>query len=259
MTQMSQTRQVTMSNTRTNSSNPTKLNTVVIDVGRDKAIIARYITIQALHDSYKVTFEEAGFIVKAFSFGTIKGLKNLDVDMVLYTRLHKEYKWKALANVTDFLNRPGVGWAQYVGFINRMADRSRQLQLAMDELRKEVMEHNTREGDLAGSWGKAYSWVKAGADTGIAWMGVWAPGAGSLVSGGYSVITESINIISDPRKADALAFKGTGTGLVFAVANNKSKRILTDRGQKVLLGGPNAIISTLFAGFELKENLKTFD
>ncbi|MEZ4808093.1 MAG: hypothetical protein R2815_11580 [Flavobacteriales bacterium] len=249
-----------MANTRTDPRNQgLKLNAVVVDLDRDKAAINRYITIQALHDSYKVTFEKAGFIVKAFSFGTISGLKNLDIDMTLYGRLKKEYQWKVQSRVTDHLNRPGVGWAEYVGFINRLGERTRQLQHAMEELRKEVMQHNAREGDLAAKWGRAYSVVKAGADTGVAWISVFTPGAGSAIATGYTAATEAINVISDPRKADVLAFKGTGTGIVFAVAQERSKRILTEHGQRVLLGGPGAVIATLFAGMDLKDNLKAFD
>ena len=238
---------------------PPPLQAAVIDVNKDRSVLRSYVTALALHDSYRVTFEKAGIIVRTFSLGQVSGIKNLELDMVLFRRLQTDYRVKVMSAVTDFLNRPRTGWAEYVGYISRIAERTRHLQLAMDELRAEVMRHNQKEADLAAAWGRFYSKVKFGADLAVTGIASRVGPGGSAISLGYAFITEGIAVISDPKSANLLAFKGTGTELVFIVAEKKSERILTEYGKKVLLGGPAAIVSTLFAWGDLKENLKAFE
>ena len=244
--------------TATRSQTP-KLQATVVDAARDRTVLRSYVTALALKDSYSVSFEKAGIIVRTFSLGQIKGIKNLELDMVLFKRLQGDYRLQVMSAVTDFLNRPGTGWAEYVAYINKIAERTRQLQLAMDELRAEVMKHNQKEIDLAGAWGRFYSKVKFGADVAVGGLSVATGGAGGTIGRVYTFATEAIAIVGDPKKADIFAFKGTGANLVFLAAEKKSERVLTELGNKVLIGGPAMIVTTLFAWNDYKDNTKMFE
>lgn len=235
----------------------TPVKTAARDIAPDRAAIQKYITIQALHDSYQVTFEKAGFIVKLFSLGQATGLKGIDIDMELYNRLKIEYAGIIRTRVHEMLSQPRIGWAAYVQYVAALANKTRQLQLAMEELRNHVMRHNQGQEAIAQEWGRGYAKLKFAADLTVAGLSFFTPFAGSAAAYHYTKTTELIALVGDPKSADIMAFKGTGTGLVFLVAQGTAEvtgKTAFGKGAS----GAGAIVSMIFAGLDLKANLEKF-
>lgn len=243
------------------------LKVAYIDAQSHKRIINKYIVTRSLYESYQVKFEDAPTLVKVFSFGTLTGTKELEIDSAVYERkkrVNRQQVGQKLNGVFSAGLRCMPGYQEYIKSLQR---QTRVYLKLMNARTREILEHNNRQADIAGAFGKGYSAVKAGADFGVSALassnaiGPVGQGIGYL----YGVSTETISAVSDADKANVWSFKGTISAPYVMAANSIAKQALKNgaKGKVVLAAtGTKRFLKSLNLFLicnDLKNNWKSFN
>ncbi len=231
-----------------------------INTRQHQGILTSYITSKAIYQATKVTLEKASLFTQVFSLGVCDGLKNLDMDMQVFTIAKKTIKQEVTDDLVRISNQGKKCLSMYQKYLTKIATQTFNYKKELDTVRKGVIQYNHNQSKWAGLFGKLYSTAKFASDTGIQILSTQFGPAGMAASYMYGMATELATTLADAENADVWSFSGT-LAAPHLMAWEYSLELVKKPtfGVKIMQGTLKNVLPAVLITKEFSDNLAKFE